>query len=316
MTHPYCVGLLEYHVANHCNLKCDQCGQFSPFFSALDSDFTHSISPSNFEKQLSILAPHLHARRFGILGGEPLLQKQLLDFLVRLRESMIADQIALVTNGILLMRQPDALFSLVDHITISYYISHPLSDETITAIRKRCEAADVEVEIVRRPVFSRRVVGKNNADPSLVNDIFQTCTDTWVTQCFTIQDGYLYRCSFARLAGYQLYQQGLVDRDFHEDDGLKLTDSSDFGNRVRSYLTPLKSCSYCLGSVGKLVKHRQMNIKDIDEHLWTCRTIANSIDRWRAFEKFTFWRLFKKRYVRWPRLFKSVLEVVRFHGPS
>ena len=295
MTQIYHVQKLEFNVAHHCNLRCDHCDHLSPFFSVRDADFNQSISPENFARQLAMLAPHLHTDSFLILGGEPLLQKRILEFLEALRESRIADQIVLVTNGFLLMQQPDELFQAVQKIMISHYTSRPLSDETIAKIRVRCEAAGVELEIVRQPRFSMSVVGEKNDDFKQVNAIFQTCTVAWSQRCYTVQDGYIYRCSRSPFLGYRLHQQGLVERDFHQEDGLKLEDSSDFAERAKAYFessTPLKACSYCLGSVGKRVDHRQMTKDEIDGQVWGQRTIADGIDRWKAFRKFNLWRIF------------------------
>jgi hypothetical protein len=41
--------------------------------------------------------------------------------------------------------------------------------------------------------------------------------------------------------------------------------------------------------------HRQMSKEEIDGQVWSKRTIANSIDHWKAFRKFTLWRLFRIR---------------------
>ena len=294
MSHLHHVQKIEYNVAHHCNLRCDHCDHLSPFFSARDADFNQSISPENFARQLLMLAPHLHTENFLILGGEPLLQKRILEFLNSLRESRIADRIILVTNGFLLLQQPDELFQSVHKIMISHYTSRPLADETIAKIRARCEAAGVELEIVRQPRFSMSVAGVKNSDSKQVNAIFQTCTVAWKQRCYTIHDGYLFSCSRAPFLGYMLHRQGLVERDFHKEDGLKLEDSSDFAERAQAYFessTPLNACSYCLGSVGKRVKHRQMTQDEIDGQVWGQRTIADSIDRWKAFRKFNLWRI-------------------------
>jgi organic radical activating enzyme len=292
------VQKLEYNVSHQCNLRCDHCDHLSPFFSAQDAEFDQSISPEEFARQLAMLAPYIHADSFLILGGEPLLQKRILEFLACLRESRIADQIVLVTNGFLLQNQPDELFQAVQKITISHYPSRPLPEAAIAKIRARCEAAGVELEIFRQPRFSMSVVGKKNTDSRQVDAIFQTCAVAWSQRCYAIQGGYLYCCSRSPFLGYRLYRQGLVERDFHQEDGLKLEERADFAELARAYFersTPLKSCSYCLGSVGKRMDHRQMSKEEIDGQVWSKRTIANSIDHWKAFRKFTLWRLFRIR---------------------
>lgn len=298
MAPDYRINKLEYNVSNVCNLKCEQCDHLAPFFGARDAKFGSSITPENFARELALLAPHVHADSFLIVGGEPLLQERILDFLARLRESGITSQIVLVTNGLLLANQPDALFQSVDKIIISRYASVLSSEETIGRIRKRCDAARVELGFYWKSLFRKTIVGERNGDPRQVNRIFQTCANAWTWHCHAIQDGYLYRCPIAPLLGYKLHQQGLVERDFHEDDGLKLDDSPGFADRMRAYLespAPLESCSYCLGCVGKAIKHRQMRKEEIEDQIWTGSTVANSIDPWKAFQKFVRWRLFRQR---------------------
>ena len=294
----YRIEKLEYNVANGCILRCDQCDHLAPFFGACDAEFSSSITPENFARQLALLKPHLHAGSFWILGGEPLLQERILEFLARLRESGITDQIGLFTNGLLLANQPDALFQSVDKITISRYASRPISKEAIGTIRRRCEAAGVELGFFWKTHFRKTIVGERNSNSRQVNSIFQTCANAWSWHCHVIQDGYLYRCSIAPLLGYKLHQQGLAQRDFHEDDGLKLEDSPGFADRIRAYLessTPLKSCSYCLGCVGRRIEHRQMSKEEVDQQAWTRGTIANGIDRWKLFQMSLRWRLLGQR---------------------
>ena len=108
------VHKLEYNVAYHCNLRCDHCDHLSPFFSPKDDEFNASISLETFEKQLAILSRHIHGEEFLILGGEPLLHKNCVDFLRLVKQSGIADKTVLVTNGFLLPVQKDELFKTVD----------------------------------------------------------------------------------------------------------------------------------------------------------------------------------------------------------
>ncbi|MGA3128570.1 MAG: radical SAM protein [Candidatus Korobacteraceae bacterium] len=295
MTSPYRIKKLEYNLTNHCNLKCAHCDHFSPFFTVLSGDFTNSISPERFGSDLSLLSKYVHSETFWVLGGEPLMEKRSVEFLQRLRNSGITDEIVLVTNGFLLPHQPDALYQSVDKLRVSFYPPRPLPETTITKIRERCDALGTKMVLDKQPGFIVSVLGQKNPNPSQVNLIFQTCDNAWTWHCHVIQDGYLYRCSRAAVLGHQLHKHGIVDRDFHEDDGLKLVDTPEFADRVRAYLnrsTPLKSCSYCLGSVGKLKEHRQLSKEEIEQSVWTRDTVANGIDPRRAFKKFTLWRLF------------------------
>ena len=289
------VRKLEYNVTHHCNLKCDHCDHLSPFFGPKDAAFNGSISLKELQKQISVLGRHIHADQFLILGGEPLLQKDILKFLSIVRDSKIADKVVLVTNGFLLNRQPDELFRLVDKITISFYPSQPLKQEELDRAQKRCAESSVELEVFRQPKFSMSVAGIKNDDARLVEGIFNTCTVAWTQRCYALHDGHVYRCSRAPFLGYKLYKVGAVDHDFSKEDGLRVEDTEDFSLKAEEYFnssTPLKSCSYCLGSVGKRVKHRQLGKNEIQDEAWARHSIAESIDRVKAFRKLALWRMF------------------------
>jgi len=298
MPHKCLVHKLEYNVAYHCNLRCDHCDHLSPFFTPKEGEFNSSISLADFEKQIAILSRHVHGEEFLILGGEPLLNKQILEYLRAVKQSGIADKTVLVTNGFLLPVQNDELYKTVDKITISFYPSLPLKKEVIDAARERCEKYSVELEIHDQPKFSMSIVGIKNEDKKLVDGIFNTCTVAWTQRCYALHDGYVYRCSRAPFIAYKLLKQGIVPTDFSKEDGLKLEDADDFGARAEEYFnrtTPLKSCSYCLGSVGKRVEHRQLSKEEIKDESWARHSISDSLDRMKAFRRITMWRWLKVR---------------------
>jgi len=292
------VHKLEYNVTHHCNLKCDHCDHLSPFFGPKDAEFNRSISLPEFEKHIGVLSRHIHSEEFLILGGEPLLHKNVLEFLKLVKDSKICDKTVLVTNGFLLGNQDDELFRLVDKITISFYPSQPLKQEAIDKARERCQEHSVELEIFDQPKFSMSIVGIKNEDARLVDGIFNTCTVAWTQRCYALHDGYVYRCSRAPFIAYKLQRQGLIPHDFSKEDGLKLEDTDDFGAKAEEYFnrtTPLKSCSWCLGSVGKRVQHRQLSKTEINDEVWARHSIDESIDRVKAFRRIAMWRWFKVR---------------------
>ncbi|HET9306179.1 MAG TPA: radical SAM protein [Candidatus Sulfotelmatobacter sp.] len=292
------VHKLEYNVAHHCNLKCDHCDHLSPFFGPKDDAFNTSISLEAFDQQLAVLSRHVHSEEFLILGGEPLLHKNCLGFFKSVKASGITDKAVLVTNGFLLDKQGDELFEVLDKITISFYPSLPLKQEAIDKARQRCQEHSVELEIHDQPKFSMSIIGIKNEDDRLVDGIFNTCTVAWTQRCYALHDGYVYRCSRAPFIAYKLLKQGLVASDFSKEDGLKLEDTDDFGKKAEEYFnrtTPLKSCSYCLGSVGKRVQHRQLSKTEIKDEVWARHSISDSIDRVKAFRRIAMWRWLKLR---------------------
>jgi hypothetical protein len=91
---------VEIQIVDHCNLKCDNCNHLaniaSPWFMSKEEfEFT-------LQKIKEELLPH-GLKRVMILGGEPLLHPQILEFCMFARETFpVGVDIDLLTNGILL----------------------------------------------------------------------------------------------------------------------------------------------------------------------------------------------------------------------
>ncbi len=62
---------LEYHIVDHCNLRCDQCCSFSPMLKSWQVD------PDQFEKDLLQVGKFVAPSFLKIVGGEPLLHPEL-----------------------------------------------------------------------------------------------------------------------------------------------------------------------------------------------------------------------------------------------
>ena len=84
----------EYHVVDHCNLNCAGCAHAAPLADVVFR------TPEAFEHDCRLLSKFITHAGIQILGGEPLLHPQLLDF------CKIADKyferVEVITNGILL----------------------------------------------------------------------------------------------------------------------------------------------------------------------------------------------------------------------
>ena len=106
---------VEYNLTEHCNLRCRGCGHASPL---LPEKFA---SLAAFRADLEALAEAFHSDELRIVGGEPLLHPQLLDFLREARRINVADRIVLYTNGVLLYKASVELWQLVDEIYLSVY---------------------------------------------------------------------------------------------------------------------------------------------------------------------------------------------------
>jgi len=98
--------ILEYFVLNildHCNLRCKGCDHFA---AIAEKRF---VALEDIENDLARMSELLDGQliRMGIMGGEPLLHPDLLKILEAARKNFPNTLLQLVTNGLLIMQQPE-----------------------------------------------------------------------------------------------------------------------------------------------------------------------------------------------------------------
>lgn len=87
---------METHICDHCNLNCKGCGHYSPL---VDEEFTDF---NQFKKDINKLASKVTIGQIRLMGGEPLLHKQINEFIEATRKAFPQTDVRIVTNGILL----------------------------------------------------------------------------------------------------------------------------------------------------------------------------------------------------------------------
>jgi sulfatase maturation enzyme AslB (radical SAM superfamily) len=122
---------LETMITQVCNLSCQGCTNYS--------DLKHSGYVS-WEQGRTWLEPWtelLDIPDFGIMGGEPLINPEVVQWIVGVRELLPNTQIRFTTNGLLLHKCPDLLKVLQDIGNCVFKISVHLEDETLEDIIQR-----------------------------------------------------------------------------------------------------------------------------------------------------------------------------------
>jgi organic radical activating enzyme len=98
------LGEIDIPVVQHCNLNCASCDHFAPLSKE------HFFDLKQYKKVLTQLKKILGDKkvfRFNLMGGEPLLHPDLLEF-CRITRQMFEDSgIFVTTNGILLQQQSE-----------------------------------------------------------------------------------------------------------------------------------------------------------------------------------------------------------------
>lgn len=245
---------VEYSLTEHCNLACLHCNHASPLFpkklAALDS----------YQRDVERLTEVLHADELRLVGGEPLLHPQLLDFLRVGRAAGIADKVVVYTNGIVLHRAPVELWELIDELWLSVYpgVERALSVEALGII-----AADHGVALRPYAVdqFSLTLLNTPIDDPALVGQVFRRCKLAHDWSCHAFYEGRYYKCAQAPWHRDRQAMLGRTD-DNREADGVALHGQPDVREALERYLasdTPLAACNQCLGTSGPPVPHRVLD---------------------------------------------------------
>lgn len=241
---------VEVNVALQCNLTCRACTHLSPVLprSLIDPDRVHA--------DLSALATAYRCAFVKLLGGEPLLHRDLPAVIDAARASGVSDHILVCTNGLLLDRMGEAFWSRVDEVEISAYPGRKPSAESLARASERAREHGVRLHLNAYSHFRESYSEVGTHDPELVSALFRTCKMAHVWRCHTVHDGHFYRCPSSLFLPMVL---GPADELYA--DAIHLQPGEGLFERLRHYLTdtrPLVACRHCLGSVGRRLAHTQI----------------------------------------------------------
>lgn len=228
------LSYLEYHVADHCNLNCKYCTHYSPL---VKGDVFTDIN--SLEKDLLQLKKYIDdIGIIRILGGEPLLNKKLPEFIKLTRKIYPKSIITIVTNGMIVDRMSEELMDAIKDnmafIHISYY--PPLEERIETIKRFLVDNKMLFTMSPKMEVFMKmQTLNRNDSD-----DFFYSC---FQATCTAIHNGKLAACYAPFTTKYfnEAFNQNIPENEgidlYAEDittDSLKL-----------KLLYPMERCRYC-----------------------------------------------------------------------
>ena len=247
------VSSLEIPAVQHCNLRCSACDHAAPL---LPESF---VSPDQLKDDLEKLSQDMRVGEFRIVGGDPLLHPNLGELIEVVRRSKISRRIALVTNGVLIHTLDPVLWKSLDRLWVSFYpgirTGMPRAE-----IRQLCKDYRVKFTPFIIDHFRQILLNEYNDDEELVRKIFQKCHNAHSWRCYTILNGYFFRCAVAPQTKIRLAMAG-QDYQGYQIDGLDIQDQTNLRRRLKEYAfakRPLGACHYCLGSSGKMMPHFQL----------------------------------------------------------
>lgn len=226
---------LEFHIADHCNLNCKACSHYSglvkePHFTNLEQ-FTR-----DFERLHEFIDD---IGKIRILGGEPLLNPEVNEYIKLSRRLYPLAVIRVVTNAILLPKMPESFFETLRKFNAGIDISfYPPLESKMPEIRRLLEEKRVSFNV--SPLiksFKVRLVTKPHNQP---RDVFLKCPNT---NCNTLYKGAIAVCSRCFPAkAFNDYHGKILP----EDGALDLYNASLTTEKLKAHLLkPIELCRYC-----------------------------------------------------------------------
>ena len=237
---PYIVSkylpYLEFHVADHCNMNCKYCEHYSglvrtPKFTDLKR-FTRDL------EQLHKFIDDIGTIR--ILGGEPLLNPEVGEYVKLCRRLYPFANIFVVTNAILLPKMPDEFFETLKENNAGIHISfYPPLASKMPAIKKMLAEKGVYVGVGDEPakIFTiKQTLKRHNHKREVFLQCFQA-------HCHNIYEGKIGACFLPFTTKYFNEYYG---KDLPEDGALDLYENGLTTEKLKRFLlTPFERCSYC-----------------------------------------------------------------------
>lgn len=245
----------EINAVDHCNISCRDCNHASPAIKKRWAD------PETVLRDLSTLAKAYTPQRIKVVGGEPLLHPHLPELLAALHNSGISQRVLLVTNGLLLPRMPEAAWRQLTDLEISVYPDSGVDTKLLMFAKDKALEYGISLKVYEYKNFRVMFATGGHSSPALTQRVFDGCKLAHLWGCYSVHDGYLYKCP------QSIYIPRLLNlpAEQHTQDGIRLSDAPDFMSALYRYLTdpvPLQSCHYCLGSSGKSRPHTMIRPKD------------------------------------------------------
>lgn len=225
------------HLTDHCNLNCRGCTHFSNIAKPSFAD------PAQFEREFAQLARTFSGiTEIYLLGGEPLLHPDLMEFLSIARRHFPTSRINLMSNGVLVTRMSEEFWVAMHDNRISlvcdlYPIGLPVDE--IESLCQRygvpLEWTDPRAEFFKLPIDE---TGSQDAEHS-----FKGCGG--VNNCVLLREGRLYPCAYIAYIDILKDRFDLEGMQPGEDDSIDLFGSATPWEVFDFLCSPVPWCRHC-----------------------------------------------------------------------
>ncbi|MCR5128367.1 MAG: radical SAM protein [Lachnospiraceae bacterium] len=227
---------LEFHLTDHCNLNCKGCAHLSNIATPYYADLEQFIRDLQRIKEL-----FWGIDRIRLMGGEPLLNRELPLFIEASRNIFPDADIYVVSNGLMIDENYDELLRVMSRYHCGFNISqYPPTVKNIKKIRSLCYLYKVPC-LVSDPIK----VFRTCTDPEGLQDPEKAYKSCDVTHCTFLREGTISNCimpyilpKYSEIFGKEMTagEDDIIDIYDPEIDGLKI---------LEKLYRPMECCRYC-----------------------------------------------------------------------
>lgn len=231
----------EIHIADHCNLNCKGCYHFSP----LSKECFLSVEEfeMDFEQMFKICGDKVS--HITLLGGEPLLHPQIVDFICVVRKYFESCELEILTNGILLKDMNERFWNAcVNHNVILSCTKYPVKVD-YELLEKIADTYKLRIEYHNDVGAGEKMLIKYPFDLQGNQPIewnYKHCTRS--NKCITLKHGRLFTCPMAAHAHLAKEFFGL-NIELSEKDSIDIYKVNHFEEITRFLVKPIPFCRYC-----------------------------------------------------------------------
>jgi hypothetical protein len=176
---PLFVGHIDWNIAESCNMSCTSCSHAAP---VAERSF---LSVEQIERDLLALKPILRCHSNQLVGGEPLLNPNIVEIMRLMKRVRMDLGTVVITNGTLLPRMPEEFWQEMEYLSISVY--PVLKPECLELAREKQKQYGFGLGERVFTEFHRQFRKEPNDGSH-----FATCH--WKSDCYTVHDGAFYLC--------------------------------------------------------------------------------------------------------------------------
>ena len=253
---------IEVNINKNCNLNCKGCDHFAPIAEAdtLELD----VFERDMKRLADIMMEHIH--RIILLGGEPLLNKNLLDYVKLARACMPRTEIYIATNGMLLGKMSEEFWCVLRSAAVGLMVTKYPVKLDYDGLKKLAEGNGIVWEYIGSSESGRALwhfpldlLGSQDAMDSFIH-----CANA--NACHTLERGRLYTCSIApNIRAFNNFYGKEIP--LTKEDGIDIHTVHSAEDILEFLAKPINFCRFC-NVKGRTYDHPwEISNQDIKE--WT-----------------------------------------------